>query len=140
MSPEITIWIDGGCRGNGTANAETYFSGLIRGRKDTRFCIDPAPFNTNNQAEYGALLHALEILFNALPMPGGKFDHLHTVEMRTDCQLILTHLASLKSRKDYRLRQLCEEVETYIGLLNDANVSVSIVKAPRDEIVAHLGH
>ena len=35
LPPDLTIWIDGGCRRNGQADAETYFSGLIRGRKDT---------------------------------------------------------------------------------------------------------
>lgn len=135
--PDIVVWVDGGCRRNGQADAETYFSGLIRGRKDTRFCIDPATYNTNNQAEYGALIYALDLFLAAAPLTSSGRHH---IEIRTDCQLILTHLDSIKSRKEYRLKALCEEVEIYIDLLRGVGVDVDIIKVPRDEIVAHLGH
>lgn len=133
--PDLTIWIDGGCRNNGRPNAEGYFSWLIRGKKDTRFHQDPAPeLATNNRAEYGALLSVLCTLL------AGAGTWRALVEIRSDSERVVNQMNATERCKEPTLVKYRDECVETIDALSQYGVRVSIVKAPRDEIVAHLGH
>ena len=135
----ITVWVDGGCRNNGTPDASGYCSVRIRGTKpeDTLFSIDLPGATTNNLAEYGALICALDILrtLQGFPRDGG-----YLVTIHTDSALVINQVAGTWKVKDPKFHALISEIHSRIDWLIISEILVRIEKAPRDDIVAKLGH
>jgi ribonuclease HI len=130
----VNVWIDGGCRRNGAADAEGYASVRIVGRKDTLYRVDLANAHTNNQAEYGALLCALDLLAAAKQHAG-----LH-ITIYTDSVLMVSQVAEEFKCKNATLRDLRQAVQQGIADFAVAGVTMSLCNVPRDEVLAKLGH
>ncbi|OHD26160.1 MAG: hypothetical protein A2Y38_23870 [Spirochaetes bacterium GWB1_59_5] len=132
---KITVWIDGGCKRNGMPDAQGYATVRIKGHDDKTWPIELSTAKTNNEAEFGALLSALDLLSALQDHPG------HQVEIRTDSQdLIGWVMLNWKIKTDHprleRLRGVA--IDGILELMKYADVD--LVKADRDEIVQMLGH
>ena len=134
----VTITVDGGCRNNGTDHAEMYGSARIlwdrdleheAGAKHYTFNYGPG---TNNQAEYFALLSALELL------KGLGFESVD-LAIHTDSALLANQITGRWRIKNATLRTLACEVRNMLG---DAVLvsTYKFVQVPREQIVAVLGH
>lgn len=131
---KVLVWIDGGCRGNGTQTTACYASVLIKGRKETLIRRDLPMLRTNNEAEYEALGIALEELTPLLRFPGTE------VEIRSDSALLVNQVNGLWRCKAEHLYDMLERVQYVIDLYAEAGVMVKLLTAPRVEIYAKLGH
>jgi ribonuclease HI len=126
-----TFFCDGGCFGNGTGDAYAYgsFGELSGGVRTLRFAFAEA--NTNNQAEYQALIHLLREL---IPIK-------ESVEIRMDSQLVVNQCAPLGKAwkcKDKNLIRLRDEARELINQRRKHGTFLKWVR--RDEIVEVLGH
>jgi ribonuclease HI len=112
---KIVIYTDGsGARPDGTGSGHVWF------RVDTNeHKIVPGDHLTNNQAEYKAILSALE----AVPKKAA-------IEIRTDSQIICYQLKGQYRAKDPQLAKLRDLIRELI-LKN--NLTVSFVWVPRKE-------
>ncbi len=119
------IYVDGGCRGNGTADAEMYGSFLLEGSKRVRDSFNLGN-GTNNRAEYLTLIRALECV---------KANRLQGVVIYQDSQLIVNQVNGEWKVKEFELRALRDEAA---ALLKAVNGSLRWVR--RDVIVKQLGH
>jgi ribonuclease HI len=130
----VNVWIDGGCRRNGAEDAQCYASVRIIGRKDTLYRIDLANAHTNNQAEYGALLSALDLLAEAKRFPG------LLITIYSDSRLMVDQVLGRARTKNMVLANLraaaCEGLISFAK----AEVKIAIVPVSRDEMVKRLGH
>lgn len=119
------MYVDGGCRGNGAADAEMYGSFLLKGKKRVRDSFDLG-IGTNNRAEYLTLIRALECV---------KANRLQEIVIYQDSQLIVNQVNGEWRVKDADLRPLREQAA---ALLKAVNGSLRWVR--RDVIVEKLGH
>jgi ribonuclease HI len=135
----ITVWIDGGCRNNGTPQAEGYGSVLIQGREDNMHRLSFDNAKTNNQAEYGALLAALDLL-NVLLEP--RFAHHDiSIVVNTDSALLHNQVTGAWKTKSRELQGLRDAARHGIQLFENApNIEFRIEKVARGTIEHHLGH
>jgi len=158
-----TIYIDGGSRGNGTDSQEAYGSSrsfhglfkLIDGRRvpdpRTVFGSHRGPETgwspqrhyhfgnfTNNEAEYLVLLEVLKNVLAAAET--GFFDKGDIVVIRSDSALVVNQVNHHWKVKDDGLKLLYHRVQSYCSSIYNANIIVSVEKAPRDEILSILGH
>ena len=100
---KITIFTDGGARGNpGPAGIGIVVEGLKSGKKTFGECIGET---TNNEAEYRALIVALQ----KLKKLGGK-EKLEQVDCYADSELMVKQLNGEYKVKDTNLRGLFMEV------------------------------
>lgn len=128
----ITIFVDGGAKGNGTAEVTAYGSFQVHYKgevKRTERLTFPQA-STNNEAEYLALIEALVYLKDLQ----GKAK-LPQVEILTDSQLMIGQLTSGWKVKALNLRPL---VDRALELLKATGADLK--KADRTIIVSHLGH
>jgi ribonuclease HI len=133
----IDVYIDGGCRNNGTPDASGYCSVRIEGRKNTLYSIDLANATTNNQAEYGALLCALDLLAPLLFYTGPAQIKVHFF---TDSALLVNQVWGSWKIKNEHLRKLHSAVMNGLEAYSDAKVEITGGQAARDVIVEKLGH
>lgn len=133
---KITVWIDGGCKRNGMPNPEAYASVRIVGHKDQIHPIKLDHAKTNNEAEFGALLSALDLLSILTDRPG------HTVEIRTDSQdLVGWVMLNWKIRAEHpTLIMLRDAAVDGMLRLMTAGTNLDLVQVNRSEIVQMLGH
>ncbi|MDP4001831.1 MAG: ribonuclease HI family protein [bacterium] len=103
MKHKIKIHTDGGARGNpGPAGIGIVIEGLANGKKTFGECIGET---TNNEAEYRALIVALQ----KLKKLGGK-EKLEQVDCYADSELMVKQLNGEYKVKDTNLRGLFMEV------------------------------
>ncbi len=135
----IDVYIDGGCRNNGTPDAEGYGSARIIGLDDTtyRFAFDNA--KTNNQAEYGALLATLDLLKVLLE---DRFAHLYIrIVIMTDSALLVNQVHGHWKTKARELQGLRDAVRSgFRQFENASNVEIRLEKIARATIEHFLGH
>jgi ribonuclease HI len=137
--PVITVWIDGGCRNNGTPQAEGYGSVRIQGREDNVFRYEFENAKTNNQAEYGALLAALDLL-NVL-LEERYAHHSITIVINTDSALLRNQVTGAWKTKSRELQGLRDAAQHGIRRLEHApNIDVRLHQVARATIEHYLGH
>lgn len=137
----IHVYMDGGCRNNGTEKAEGYCSVRIIGRKDTLYSVDLANAKTNNQAEYGAWICALDLISGDLI----EWKKRHTEErveviFHSDSELMLSQVVGFFKTRKASLKKLNEAVCDGLRRLKDAGVEWHVKQEPREVLVAKLGH
>jgi ribonuclease HI len=133
---EFLAVVDGGSRGNGSANAAgfgSYHLATREGRKQTiRLDLGTA---TNNEAEYRTLIAALKDLVSRIRR-AGKSPSAYSVLVHTDSQLMVGQLTQGWQVKAANLRPLVDEATALMQSFGRCDP----VKVPRDEIVRVLGH
>jgi len=141
---QYVLYVDGGSRGNGTADAQGYGSWelrvpllLDRSRDGKGLFVARHSFEfkqpcTNNEAEYMSLEWALRKI-GSLPR------HAH-VTVRMDSKLVLDQVSGAARLRAEHLRPRLEDVLEQLIILRGFGYHVVLEKAPREEIVAVLGH
>lgn len=120
----MNLYVDGGCEGNGTANAHGYGSFLLEGDRPVR--LDFGTGVTNNICEYKALIAALEYL---------KEMGIRNVDIFSDSALVVNQTAGKWNINVPALKPLCAEASR---LMREIGASLTWVR--RDTIVEKLGH
>ncbi|MEJ2733323.1 MAG: reverse transcriptase-like protein [Anaerolineae bacterium] len=129
--------VDGGSKGNGSANAAgfgSYHLATRDGRKQT-IRLDFGLGVTNNEAEYRALIAGLKDLAGCIQRVG-KSPSGYSLLVHTDSQLMVGQLTQGWQVKAANLRPLVDEAATLIRTFGRCD----LIKVPRDEIVRLLGH
>jgi len=127
----IQVVVDGGSLGNGTKDSVGYGSYCI----DTPVRPEFGTGITNNEAEYMALIAALDHIIST--MNSAKLNPTgYDVEIHTDSQLLVGHLTQGWKVKAVNLRPLVDRARILMGSFRNC----TLVKVPRDEIVRTLGH
>ncbi len=122
------IYADGGCHGNGTAEADMYGSYRIYadGEREIGHCqLTGLGKGTNNRAEYLTLIDALKWCLGK-PKP---------IVIYSDSQLMVNQVNGEWRVKEPSLQGLCEEAARLLKLCQ-----ASLRWVRRDEIVKRLGH
>lgn len=136
----VKIYLDGGCLSNGQENPVAYGSFQVCAvhkqtgeevvvRNSGRMLFPE--LSTNNQAEYAALIKAVEYVIG-LHHAGFRF---HTAFF-TDSQLVREQLVGSWKVKDDKLKALHAEAKQLLDKLH----SYEIIKVSRAAIVEVLGH
>ena len=103
---ELEIIVDGGCLANGTADAEMYGSAKI-GSEIIRWTFGAG--GSNNQAEYLALIHALDEVSRR-----GNPAEIDLI-IRGDSQLVRQQVIRAWKAKDPILRKLRDQVRAKLA-------------------------
>jgi len=136
---EIHVWVDGGCKNPGTENARGYYSVRVMGdwgttHHEERILIDSIDPQTNNVAEYHALLQGLFWIKDYKFWGGSELIVIHT-----DSQLVIGQLiAGWKINFSY-LKHLNHECAQLLDELRKKH-SIVLMKEPREAIESVLGH
>lgn len=149
----IRVWVDGGCLGQGTPSAKCYGSVLIEGERRTRWPLEFENATTNNEAEYGAVLSALDML-KTLFLFKGPF----VVELNLDSALVynqvwprwvsktgfglIDHDKSLKpwKTKSPSMKKLCDAVLDGLGAFRQRGIEIYFRQISGDEMKSVIGH
>ncbi len=131
---ELTVVFDGGSRGNPGASYGSYA---------LRFGSDPPQIvrlefeevMTNNEAEYEALIRALEDLIERLTAMGSDPSQ-HGVAVQGDSRLVINQVTGTWKAKDPRMLHRRNLVRAMLQRFGQ----VSLQKKGREEIVEALGH
>lgn len=118
MNQRLLIFSDGGARGNPGPAAIAFIAQDERGetvKEDSRFI----GLQTNNQAEYEALLMALKYAIN---------QKAQEVVCHLDSELVAKQLNGQYTVKNYELQQLWRRVQELKGCLK----KISFVNVPRN--------
>lgn len=137
---DYTIIFDGGSRNNGS---ETYGSYQLsaNGKQEIKRLKFPGPdartgpSGTNNEAEYRALIAALEDLITRIHKANrsaGEF----TLEIRGDSALVINQVQGTWRTRQEHLRSLRDRAQAIIARFEQ----VEFVWQPRQESVRVLGH
>jgi ribonuclease HI len=132
---DYTIIFDGGSRGNPGLGYGSY---ALRRNSDGKLRKRRLRFGdqvTSNQAEYQALVAALEDLIDTIKK-AGRSPHDFSVEIRGDSKLILYQLDGTWKTKSLSLMPLRDRVEELMAHLG----STELVWQPRSDSVKILGH
>lgn len=139
LGTELKLYIDGGCIGKNPSTVGVYWSvgrehpgGRIelltaRAEDRTRF--------TNNDAEYLALLDALE---KATAITGAE--GIRQVRIHCDSELIVNQFNGRYKIGEPRLKLLCQTARSAAEFLHQSGIEVELVWVPRAENVRRLGH
>lgn len=127
----VTVYVDGSCRGNGTAEAVggigivAYESSGIK-VCELAFRIND-PHTTNNEMEYFALATALESLFkdNAILMPPTK-----TVTFYSDSKLVVNQVNGLWQIKNEYLKSYYLKIR---DIIESAPCKINVEWVPREK-------
>jgi len=90
---------------------------------------------TNNEAEYAALLHALDDVMGRIER-ASSLPEAFTIELRGDSALVLNQVSGAWKAKDDRMRALRDSVRRSLRRFK-AN---RLTQQPRTETVKRLGH
>ncbi len=134
---DYIILSDGGAKRNGCADAQAYGSYKLSTR-DGREAIERLELptgDTNNQAEYAALVAGLSDLVGRITGAGRKPAEF-SVEVRTDSNLVAKQVAGEWGCKAAGLIPLCDKAKALVGQFGEA----AIVKVAKADVVAVLGH
>jgi len=107
----------------------------IKGRHDKTYRDDLPGMNTCNQAEYGAVLKALEYLLPALDYPG-RLD----IEIYSDSQLVVSQINGGWKIKDPRLQEIRDNIAWTIMEFAHAGVEITLKQSSHAVSVQKLGH
>ena len=122
----LEIIVDGGCRGNGTDNAQMYGSAFVNADqgvwKTWEFGL-----GTNNRAEYLSLIESLKYV--------AEF-HCRDIVIKTDSELVRNQISGQWKIKEPSLRPLVFEARTLLEMFN----SWKIVHISGVDMKAILGH
>jgi ribonuclease HI len=130
-----TIVFDGGSRGN---PGQGYGSYALRRNEDGRLRKRRLRLGdkvTSNQAEYQALIAALEDLIDTI-QKARRSPKDFSVEIRGDSRLVMHQLDGSWKTKSLNLMELRDRVEDLMTQMG----SVELVWQPRNESVRILGH
>ena len=132
---DYMIVFDGGSRGNPGVGYGSYalrrnVDGKVR-KKRLRF----GELVTSNQAEYRALIAALEDLIGTI-RKAGRSPNTFSVEIRGDSKLVLNQIQGSWKTKSLNLMPLRDRVEELLARMG----SVEITWQPREESEKLLGH
>src|SRR5260370_40676936 len=109
----LTIYTDGAARGNpGPAATGIYIVDGTTSQTVAEFGFELG-IATNNVAEYQALLHAVEWLLARKELLA---EHIQ-MDFRLDSNLVVSQLLGLNKVNHPKLRQLAEEVLSYLSQL-----------------------
>lgn len=132
----LKLYVDGGVIGKNPSVEGVYWSVgqempggttvLLKERVESR------EHSTNNEAEYLALLDALQCAMNA--EPGTR------VIIHSDSQLIVNQFNGKFTVGQPHLKVLCRAAQDAAEFLRQAGVEVEVVWVPRKENVKRLGH
>lgn len=123
MKKGIVIYTDGGARGNpGPAGAG---ASIVKDGEEVAHVSKFLGKQTNNWAEYEALVLALEVTHNVL---GSPIDE--EVLVRMDSELIVKQMRGEYRVKDKELKKQHTRAET---LINEAFPKISFEHIPREE-------
>lgn len=132
---DYTIVFDGGSLGN---PGQGYGSYALRRNQDGRVRKSRLTFgdqDTSNQAEYQALIAAMEDLVGTI-QKAGRSPKDFSLQIRGDSKLIMHQLDGSWKTKSLHLMELRDRVEELIYLFGP----VELAWQPREETVKILGH
>jgi ribonuclease HI len=130
------ILFDGGSLNNGAANQSAYGSALIVDRHGKKRLIRREfGHSTSNQAEYKALISALQHLLTKIADAGHK-PHEFNIRIVGDSQLVLNQVAGTFKVKSPNLRTLHTLATTLVKPFNH----VTFQHTPRETCLRLLGH
>ena len=132
---DYTIIFDGGSRGNPGEGYGSYQ--IVRasdGKARTRRVKFPGR-RTNNEAEYMALIEALQELVGGI-RKSGHDPHACSVEVRGDSQLVIRQLDGRYKVREAHLQPLHERARSLLDEFGQAR----LVWHRRERSVAVLGH
>jgi ribonuclease HI len=132
---DYTIVFDGGSRGN---PGQGYGSYALTRNQDGKLRRRRLRFGdqvTSNQAEYQALIAALEDLIGTV-LKAGRSPKDFSVEIRGDSRLVLRQLDGSWKTKSLNLMPLRDRAEELLAELG----SYELTWQPREESVKVLGH
>ena len=134
---DYRIVSDGGSRRNGSADSHGYGSFQLMTKAGQAF-IDRLDFGkgiTNNLAEYMAMLAAFQNLINRI-ITAGKNPSSYSVIAYTDSQLLVSQMTGQARVKAPHIKRVQAQLAGRCARFDQ----VVWAKAPRDKIVAILGH
>jgi len=128
----IVIFVDGGCRNNGSPDSLSYgsFKVFHRGHLKRAVTFDLPDAHTNNQAEYNSLMQV------ALYLEGDPKRLSAPVVIKTDSQLVVGQLTQNWKVKDEELKHWYLNLKPFFT----RNPNIHLEKVDRSEIVKVLGH
>ncbi len=135
---DIEIYVDGGCKGNGGPDPKGYGSFAVKHEGEIK---RHETFNlnakTNNEAEYNALSRAL-VSLNSLYARAPRVKGAKVI-IYTDSQLVVGQLTLGWKLKADNLVEPHQRASNQLITLKKKYL-LSLVKVPREQIVAVLGH
>jgi ribonuclease HI len=132
---DYTIVFDGGSRGNPGQGYGSYALTRNQDGKLRRRRLRFGDLVTSNQAEYQALIAALEDLIGTV-LKAGRSPKDFSVEIRGDSRLVLRQLDGSWKTKSLNLMPLRDRAEELLAELG----SYELTWQPREESVKVLGH
>ena len=132
---DYTIIFDGGSRGN---PGQGYGSYALRRNEDGKLRRSRLRFGdqvTSNQAEYQALIAALEDLIDTIKK-ARRSPRGFSVDIRGDSRLVMRQLDGSWKTKSLKLMPLRDRAEELLAQMG----SVELTWHPREESVRILGH
>jgi len=135
QTPHFHVLFDGGSRGNGSAEQEAYGSYCIADSHKSRIYRHVFGNATNNQAEYYALITALDHLVDAI-VGAGKSPSDFIVRVVGDSMLVLNQVAGEWKCKAATLKPLHAQAQGLAARFN----AVLFEHTPRDTCARVLGH
>ena len=133
---EVAVFVDGGCKGNGTKNTEAYasFAVFVDQKIQRHRKIENLNASTNNEAEYAALLHLFNYI-DEVETSSPKNTKLEWI-VYLDSALVYNQLDGNWKVKADNIRKLHTPAKAWLQTHNN----VGLVKTDRDIIEAVLGH
>jgi ribonuclease HI len=113
MTKKLTLYVDGGSRGNPGPSGGGF--AVYEGRTLVLKGSIYFGIKTNNQAEYGALVMALQGLIKHFPGA--------SVDCRMDSQLVVEQVNGNYKVKSPNVKPLFEKVKTLLGDIPDFEIS-----------------
>lgn len=134
---EITIYCDGGARGNGTASVKCYGSFAVeyKGEIRKRDKQDFPSAKTNNQAEYKALGMVIDYLYELQ----NRKPNLPAIVIKMDSALVVNQVNDVWKVKNDALYAIHDAIQ-HAMYLDLKGLDIKLVQAPRAEIFKVLGH
>jgi ribonuclease HI len=132
---DYTIVFDGGSRGNPGQGYGSYALTRNQDGKLRRQRLRFGDLITSNQAEYQALIAALEDLIGTV-LKAGRSPQDFSVEIKGDSRLVLHQLEGSWKTKSLNLMPLRDRAEELLAELG----SYELTWQPREESVKVLGH
>jgi ribonuclease HI len=130
-----TIVFDGGSRGNPGQGYGSYALKRNEDGKTRKRRLRLGDQVTSNQAEYEALIAALEDLVGTI-RKAGRSPRDFSVEIKGDSRLVMHQLDGSWKTRNLNLMELRDRVEDLLTQLG----SVELVWQPRNESIKILGH
>ena len=134
-APDYFIMFDGGSRGNPGFGYGSYLLVRSSDRKQDIKRLEFGDGKTNNEAEYGALLAALQDLIDRITASGHDPDSF-SVRIAGDSALVVNQLNGRWKTRDDRMAALCEQARQLLRRFR----TWELVHQPRAESVRTLGH